>query len=126
MSSEKKASGAMPIELVDRSRELMHQAYQALEQKLAASEAKLEEILSYIPKVPTQPYEKELAQKLAAAESEIETLKYRNAEYIKIMDKFPLSEKQDLEIKILELETKLAKVTAERDELKFMYEDICK
>ena len=54
-----------------------HSAYQALEQKLADLQLRHDELLSYLPKIPTQPYEKELAQKLAVAVEALELLKTR-------------------------------------------------
>lgn len=46
----------------------------ALAEKLKAAEDRLKEILSYLPKVPTQPYEKELAEKFAALHAKAEGL----------------------------------------------------
>jgi hypothetical protein len=46
-----------------------------LAKELAELRTKHEELLSYMPKVPTQPYERELAQQLAEARAEIERLK---------------------------------------------------
>lgn len=44
----------------------------ALKAKCAELEERLDEIIFYIPKVPTEPYEKELAQKLESARAVIE------------------------------------------------------
>lgn len=43
-------------------------------QALEAENARLKEIISYLPKVPTQSYEKELAQKIQHLEAEVEDL----------------------------------------------------
>ena len=46
-------------------------------EKLQAENERLKEVISYLPKVPTQPYEKEMAQKII--ELEAENTKLRNA-----------------------------------------------
>ena len=42
--------------------------------RLEAAEAKLAEVLSCLPKIPTEPYEKRLAQKLALATEALERI----------------------------------------------------
>jgi len=55
----------------------------------------------------------------AALAKENEELKIKNQQYLEKMDKFPLSEKQELELQILELETE---ITSLRRSLKFAVE----
>jgi len=54
-----------------------------------------------------------------AIEKENEELKVKNQQYLEQMDKFPLSEKQELELQILELETE---ITSLRKSLKLAVE----
>ena len=55
----------------------------------------------------------------ASLREENEELKIKNQQYLEKMDKFPLSEKQELELQILELETE---ITSLRRSLKFAVE----
>lgn len=57
-----------------------YSAYQAALDKASAAEAKYDELKSYLPKVPTQPYEKELAKRCSDAEAKITQLEIYNAE----------------------------------------------
>lgn len=72
---------------IAKSYELLHSAYDALARKLAEAReenARLKEVISYLPKVPTEPYEKQIAKELIEAREEhqrtIELLRKRNIE----------------------------------------------
>jgi len=61
-----------------------------------------------------------LKKENASLREENEELKIKNQQYLEIMDKFPLSEKQELELQILELETE---ITSLRESLSLAEQD---
>lgn len=100
----------------DRWRKSMDQyteAYDALKKELDELKAKQTEIIYYMPKVPTQPYEKELAQRLVEANADIEQLKQElNESALNYMSA------------VGQIQTALEErdaAKAERDELKFTH-----
>ncbi len=63
--------------LYDESFKLGTKTEIQLREKITRLEAAHAELLSYLPKVPTQPYEKELAQQLAAVTAERDEIKHK-------------------------------------------------
>lgn len=59
------------IEERDKSSQQVVTTLKAEIDKLRAENEKLKETISYLPKVPTQPYEKELAKKVLELESKL-------------------------------------------------------
>ena len=53
---------------------------------------RLEEILSYLPRIPTQPYEKEMAQRIMILEAENAELKQKLSDVWKEAEEFYLDD----------------------------------
>lgn len=90
------------------------------EEKLKAMTAKYEELLSYMPKVPTQPHEKGLAQELTACQEERDSY-VTEAEFT--ISK--LTKERDLECSKRNEAVKMAsRMEAERDDFIAKYKNI--